>query len=74
MNRKEQKMKLDAIKTTIKVLTKYNKLEAKTDKLGKDFSDSDNYNYKASTTSILLIPSSWISFSVSLMYGKETEI
>lgn len=33
-------MKLDAIKTTIKVLTKYNKL-------GKDFSDSDNYNYKA---------------------------
>lgn len=40
-------MKLDAIKTTIKVLTKYNKLEAKTDKLGKDFSDSDNYNYKA---------------------------
>lgn len=40
-------MKLDAIKTTIKVLTKYNKLEAKTDKCGKDFSDSDNYNYKA---------------------------
>lgn len=55
-------MKLDVIKTTIKVLAKYNKLEAKTDKAGRDFSGSDNYNYKAKAVHFALSTSGLYNF------------
>ena len=34
----------DPIKTTIKILTNFNKLQLKLEKMNKDFRDSDNYN------------------------------
>lgn len=47
-HRKRVKMKTsDPIKTTIKILTKFNKVQLKLEKMNKDFRDSDNYNSAA---------------------------
>ena len=37
----------DPIKTTIKILTKFNKVQLKLEKMNMDFGDSDNYNSAA---------------------------